>query len=589
MNNSSRIAPRIIVAATLLSIATIPLFAQAKTAAAPAAAPAARSIADLRAIGISDFAFSLFRDPLLYPETALMFNPAAAAGFSNSSFFSAAVDLPYEKTESTEIRADDSIGQKGGSSRTSDESVSPDLSLLTFFPFPSKKPTRVYGIVADAGLDYQRKTTQNTNFDSISQSEVITDLTWPISASLGGLIAGGTRSAGWGVFMEYGFGMNLHAFRRTDAVVAGSAVTTWSSVLNPADVFAHSLDLRAGKRFPLSRSASIGVVLGLEGGLEGASTVYTTVDADGDGKGDSIMSFHDWYLSTGPGAPAVPATGYDRVDRTWSIRALLSPDLRIALADGFEIFLDGTWRGLDLDYRRCYEHISYSVSSTDASAASSFLNSSLTSGEVMSGVAIGSSMDSLWKIGAGYRRIDERYSQNGVDAAGNSTFSYVNPNHYPEAHLGATPANDAIAEAVAARGLPPWSDVTNAILLLAGWDYRAAPRVRLFASLGAAGSRRIQEYWVFNLDTRTSWTESITVDDFRWDLKAAAGMAIQLSGKTVLTLDCVGTGISGSTTQSSETLPFDADIGQDTTNGTRDKAAAAPFSLRVHAGLSFTY
>ncbi len=384
---------------------------------------------NIRPIGIEDFSFYAFRDPLLYSETAVTVNPAAAAVLRDL-FVDIVVDVPYTKADSTEIRADDSIGQKGGTNRTADETISPAFSSLMLFPLKKRGNTPVLGITAAADLDYRRITSQKANFDSISQSVTVTDLTWPLGASLGAILASGRDRLSWGLALDYAFDMNLHAFRKSDEIVSGAVVTTWSNVINPVDEYTHTLELRGGIRTQLSNVASFGVALELGGGLRQASKAYRHVDADGDGKGEQIMTLHDWYLPNPTGTPAIQATGYDRLDRTWSCSALISSELRVALTGAIELFLHGTWRGLDLDYQTYYEHVSYPTSLANKSKAHTILNSGLASGEVMAGLAIGKSTDSLLKIGVGYRRIDERLSQNGVDAAGNNIYSYINPNNY---------------------------------------------------------------------------------------------------------------------------------------------------------------
>ena len=409
-------------------------------AAAPGPAPAAAKIAaDLRAISDTDFTFLLFRDPLLYPETAVDTNPSVAAGFGDT-FVSGVLDLPYTRTDTTLTRADDSVGQKGGTSRSVDDLLAPTLSVMSLFPSVSKKAPLVGGLFGNAALDYEGAQKQNTNYDSISQSQVTTKLTWPVGASLGGLLAGGRRNSGWGVSATYNYTMDLHSYETIENVVGATKLTTYANALNPADIFTHDLDVRIGTRFPLSRSTSLGLAMQLGAGLKDASTAYIAADSNGDGTLDTIMTLHDYYLSSNYQNP-VPAS-YDRVDRTWGFRAYLSPDLRIALQDGLEVFLDGTWKGLDLDYNTYWQHVLYNSSTADSSMQTSFLNNGLRSGEVMLGVALGNNIDSLLKIGVGYRRIDQELSEDGVDSAGNNIYSTINPNHYPEYSLGAAPRND---------------------------------------------------------------------------------------------------------------------------------------------------
>jgi len=560
--------------------------AAAKEEAARVAAQA-KSVADLRAIGDSEFAFISFRDPLLYPETSILVNPAMAAGFT-SSLVSGVLDLPYERSDETLIRTDDSIGQKNGTSRTVDETLTPDLSFMTLFSSGSKQSPLVWGVFGDFLLEWARTQTQNTNYDTISESEVVTDFRWPLSASLGGLLAGGPRVSGWGVSAQYSFTMDLHSYEETDSMGTDGTITSaWADALNDSDIYTHDLDVRLGKRFPLSRSTSFGLAVDLGAGLRDASTAYTSVDTDDDGAGDTVMTLQAYNMSAV--YPTATAVSYDRVDNTWGFRAWLSPDIRVALQDGLEVFIDGTWRGLDMDYRTYYEHILYDSASTDTSLAKSLLDSSLRSGEVMAGVALGSSMESLWKIGVGYRRIDSQFSEDGVDSAGNNVYSSINPNHYPELSLTTTPADDLVSEMVADNDLPPWTDVTNAILLSVGWESKPSVKLRLFASLQAELFNQVQTWYVFNLDTRTVWTETETVNEVSWDVKAVAGLAFELDKGVIFTLDCAGTGMSGDYTGSSETLPYDTEAGTETTNGATDATSSSPLSVEIHAGLCVKY
>jgi hypothetical protein len=184
---------------------------------------------------------------------------------------------------------------------------------------------------------------------------------------------------------------------------------------------------------------------------------------------------------------------------------------------------------------------------------------------------------------------DEEFSENGLDSAGNSVYSSVNPNHYPEVSLGLAPKNDLVSEMVDALGLPPWSDVTNALLLSVGFEVRATTKLRLFASVRAEWFNQVQTWDVFNLDTRTVWTETVTVNELSWDAKAIAGLAFELDKGVIFVLDCIGTGVSGNFTGSSETLPYDTEAGAETTNGASDLTASAPLTLKIHAGLTYRY
>jgi hypothetical protein len=584
----------ITIAAIILVAMSAAAWAQAAdkdTAKAPAkeetsTQAVARTAADLRAISDTDFTFVLFRDELLYPETSIAFNPAVAAGFKGS-LLSGALDLPYMRTDDTLIRADESVGQKGGTSRTVVDTITPDLSVMSLFPAGPSSLSLVGGVYGQARLDFDRSQTKNDNYDSISESKVDTKLQWPVSATIGGLVAGGPRNSGWGATAQYAYTMSLHAIEEIDSVAGGQTVTTFGDVLNAADAYTHDLDIRLGKRFPLSRSTSLGLALAVGAGLRDASAAYKAVDTNNDGAYDRVLSLHDYYFS--PDFQSTVAYSYDRKDLTWGFRALLSPDLRISLQDGLEVFLDGTWRGLDMQYRNYYEHVLYDAASTDKSVLNSLLDTSLRSGEVMLGMSFGTSTDSLWKVGVGYRRTDNEYSETGVDVLGNSVFSTVNPNNYPEYNLGTAPQNDLVSGMVGAQGLPPWSDVTNGVLLTAGFEYKAAAKLRLFASLGAEWFNQVQTWNVFNLDTRTVWTESVTVNELSWDARAVAGIAFELDKDTVFTLDCVGTGVSGVFTGSSETLPFDLGAGTDTTNGTTDTTSGSPLTLKIHAGLTYRY
>ena len=542
----------------------------------------------LRAIGNSDFTFYQFQDPLLFPDVAVTVNPAMAAALSDH-FIDGVLDAPYTRNETTLTRADNSIGQKGGTSDTVVQSLLPTATYLELLPSKMKKLPGVMGFDASANLSYNDTETVKTNYDSTGQSAKTTSLTWPFGATAGALYAKQNPKSTIGLAADLSYAMNRHAFQETQTVVGSNIVTTYSSALNPYDIYTGALDLRGGIKLPLSRSAEFDLAAGVTGGLSDQSTNYTAVDTNGDGFADEILTYHDWYLSTGPGAPTVTAKGYDNLDRTWSVKALLSPELRVALTDDLELFTDGTWNGFDYSDRTTYQHITYSGSSPDQSVANAYLNSSLTTGQVLVGLAVGKSTDSLLKVGVGYQRIDTRYSQTGVDAAGNSVYSNINPNHYPEVSLGTAPAYDTVVQAVTGLGQPPWSDVTNALILEGGWEYRSGPQVRFFANVRVSGSSRAQQYWVFNLDTRTPWNETVTSNALSWGLTGTAGVAIQVSRTMALTIDCVGDALNGNVAQNAETLPFDTVLGKDTTNGSTDQTTTTPVNVTIHAGFSIAY
>lgn len=534
-----------------------------------------------------DFTFSQFQNPLLYPDSTVALNPAVAAGL-RKNFADAQVNLPYVRNATTLTRADNSIGAKGGTSKTVKEKLQPSLSFLGLYPLKGGQRGALFGIRSSASMNLDSSATVKSNYDTNGQSSSQQGLTWPLNASVGGLYAFGKLGKGKGISLDLGYHMEPHSFLTTKNVVGSNVVTTYSDALNPYDVYGGSVDLRGGLQHQLSGSSAFSVAVGLTGGLTDQSRQYTAVDTNGDGTPDTLETYHEWYLSKGPGAPSTTAASFSARDRSWHMAASLSPELRVALTNSLELFTDGTWNGFDLTYRTRYQHIGYTGSPPDKSLADTYLNSSLGSGRVLVGLAFHKRAGSELRAGIGYARSDIRYSQDGTDAAGNSVYSTLNPNHYPEVKLGTSPAYDAVVQAVSQLGEPAWSNVSNQLQFAAGWQYRAGPKTRLFADLNIGAGIQSQEYWVFNLDTRTPWNETVTSKSIDWTLHGTAGIAMTLSKSAVLTIDGTSNGTTGTLSQSSETLPFDASFGRVTTNGASDQVTSTPFSFTIHAGLSWS-
>lgn len=543
---------------------------------------AARVYTILREPWPRDWDFLAIRDGRLHPETNFLTNPALIVTIPASILILNGDLLASGDTE-TLTRADGSVGLKGGTMESSSGRFAPDLGFLSLKKKAKGGPSAFF---ASAALDLASVTVKKVNYDALSEYSVQTDSDGSGGFRLGSVGSGRTRTAYWGLAWAFDFKATPHSFRKLEDSSSGSLLTSWGMAIHPADSLVSGLDLSGGLGIPLSRSSFLGLALALRGSVDDASKAWRATDANGDGINESLLELDDYWLGLEPADPAEAVTAFSRRDLDLGFRAVFSPSLRIALSESLELHASADWSVLDLLSGSAYERFAYEGSPdgyADISLATSLWDSSLGSGSALVGLTIGKNRASLFRLGLAYGHSGWRRSQDGLDAVGNSTFSAYNPEHCPEAAIGTAPANGVV---VAAAGLP-WTRTEDSLSLLGAWEYRPSAAMSLFAEFGLGGERRMEEFRVFNLDTRTVWTEEAGSSGLSWGLRSAAGLSFDLGAGTRFILDCRVAPLDGGLGATTDALPFDLGANTDTANGSYDSVGDSPLSLRLRAGLTF--
>lgn len=563
-------------AATALSLAFLGVSASAQSPG--------RAIATLRAPQVRDFDFLPIRDARLYPETDVFSNPALLAVLSRA-FLLLDADASFLRDESVQIRADASIGQKGGSASTVSQSISPNASCAYLAPLKGGKSA--FGAFGSLGMGLASLVETKSNYDALSEWVETRDESGSGGFALGAMYAAKAGNVDWGLSGSFSFAAEPHAFRAVTDASAGTPIVSAGAAIRDRDSNDGSLALRSGMSFPLSRSTALAIGLSLSGGYLDRSRNYRTLDTNSDGVNDpQAVTVASYWLERDIADAGNPVTSYDHRDRTWKAGARLFTGIRIALSDSLELFCDLDWDALDLDAGESWERFVYTDSPegyADQSRVARTRDSSLASGSAVLGLVIGKTRDSLLRLGVGYERLGERRSQDGVNAVGDRLFSAYNPNHYPEVEFfAAAPANGAVARAA---GLP-WTRSLDSLSLLGAWEVRPNAKMSLFADMEVSGVRRMDEYRVYSLDTRTVWTEKEESLGIDWSVETTAGLSFEVGKGKRLAFDCRLAPLSGYARKESETLPYDLDIGSETEDGSRGLEESNPFGLRLRACLS---
>jgi hypothetical protein len=562
--------------AAALALAGLPLMAQSR----------ASQNASLDSTGARDYDFLRLRDARLFPETDILANPAMLATLP-SALFIAYTDSGFSRYADTLIRADDSTGLKNGSKATVDSSLASELELLTLRPLQNKSACAFYGM---GDLALGSTTVTKSNYDAISEASVQTDEDNSGDFALGGMYAAKAKYFNWGVGGDFAMAIAPHSFRKTVDSSTGVAQTIAGDAIRANDRTRTAVKINSGFAVPLSRSATLTIGLKVGGSLMDKSAVYRTQDSNSDGVNDpapvTMQSYWLWYV---PAVPADKVTAYDYSDKTMGVTARFAPGLWIALSDSVMLFTSIDWDAIDSTLGSQYEHRTFAGSAADYvdhSLKNVSIDSGLLSGSAAVGVSISKSGASTLRLGLGYERLDRRMSQKGVDAAGNDIFTRtLNEHHYPEANLGLAPGNGAVASAAGT----PWTSVSDAVSLLGAWEYRPTKELSLFADFDVSGAYRVNTFNVFNLDTRTVWTENDSSLGIDWSLETTAGLSFDVGRDRRFIFDCRVAPLSGAASRSAESLPFDTDMNTDSSNGVYDIEETAPLSLRLRAGFNFGY
>ena len=575
MNAKNRTARGTFLAALVIIAATSPLAAQTKKLSAASLDPA----------GISDYTFVMLHDPLLYPETAFELNPAVLTKLKQKLVL-IGTDAVFERSEKTLERLDGSLGLKGGTMTSVSQSFLPNAGFSAFIPKGKRGAEKTLGfsLSAEAAKLMEQDSFTDYNFYSERTNRKLDDLTWNAGGDLYYAKAG--KSAVYGASAGYVYDYAPALFREeTDASVVPSALAI-KETLRDSRIITHGLESAVGMSFPLSSAAECSLSLRYVGAFRDASNKMTPFDSDGNGTLDTVMPESAYALYTGAGGPLKAATAYDAKDITIDAALTIHPYLRLYLMKDVELFLSGDYSLLNISDRSAYEHYTYADSlEADQSFSHGTFDGGLSSFAIMPGVSVRTGKTGLLKIGAGYRRSDLRYRQDGTSREGLNAYSRLNPENYTELALGLEPKNDSLVDS----GVIPSRDLEQTLMFKAGWENRVSSTLSLFFRTDVSASRRERTWNAFNLDTRSVWSETGKDESLKWQLNPILGLALKTGKSGMFTLDVGRSASTGSVGSENETAPFGINENRASENGEKDLSAGKPFKLELHAGMVFSF
>lgn len=167
------------------------------------------------------------------------------------------------------------------------------------------------------------------------------------------------------------------------------------------------------------------------------------------------------------------------------------------------------------------------------------------------------------RIGLGYSRYAERYSQEGDTAAGLSLYSSLNPDHYTELSLGVNPLNDILMDS----DLYPSETVIHRFDLSADYRWTPIEDFLLLMNFAVSGFYDTKTYRAFNLDTRTVWEETYTAGELNWIIESLIGVAFPFGEKFTCTLNLKNLSTVGDLSFTDETHPYDINLERSSENG----------------------
>jgi hypothetical protein len=568
MKNNQKIILKLVAVILFLTIAIITV-------------PAQSGSGNLRRVGNAEFEFYSLQDPLLFPETAFEVNPAVLRRL-NKKFLLFDSDLSLESSSTTAERLDDSIGSKGGTYTQLSQDFTPSAALGYLSPLSKAKRRPILGAVLDFDMTYDLEQQEYIDYQAFSENVVNRQLDTPLTVGSDFFFASTLGKGFWGASAGYAFNYIPALFRTvTDASLPDDG-TYVDNTVREYDIFSHNAAASLGTVFPISRAAEISVAVNYDGAFTDRKKEYIAIDKDGDGNNETVMEYGTYVFFEGAGGPATLAESYDAKDLTISNQVTLHPSMRLYVADKVELFFGGEYTVLDLDHRTSYQRIRLvgDPEEEDESIKYDTFNSSFTSFDVLGGLAVRVGANSLMKMGIGYLRDDQRFSQDGRTAAGGLLYNRENTGNYTELSLGLEPANNSIIGNVENSS----KDLTHSLILRIGLENKPKSGLQTFFAFDLTASRNKAVYYAYNLDTRSVWYEESVTEGILWELSPVAGIAFPVGKNGAWSVSLKGTGSFGDPERTTETAPFDESQQKATTDGSIDLAKTADFNFEVKIG-----
>ena len=554
------------------------------------ASPAAQQI---QSTGDADFLFINLKQPLLYPETDYRANAAVLAALKNN-LFTGNLDFIYSQSNTDLSRMDNTIGKTGGTYRSLVRRIKPllDLGLL----LPGKKICTGLGLRGD--LDYSAVKDLYNDYNAFTEKRTDVQTTSPFNLGLDYFTCFPINKSTLGLGAGYTFGHDPKVVARvTDESISPTLEYT-DNLVKATDDYIHSANLGLGTVFS-SSTAWFSLAAGYQGAYKDSSRAFIAVDKDQDGKMELLLDYatymgRDDLDRDNDGQVDSPAILFDQANYTITNIFTLHPALRVMLARELELLLAGTYRVLGYEYNK--QWMRYTTAddphpediTSDKTWQSSMHNTSFQTFDVLAGVVVNNtSRKSQLRLGLGYSRFIDTYSQDGDTRVGLHMYNALNTNNYTELNLGINPENNSIK----AAGVEPSRTTLQELFLQTGleWVPLDQTKVKLFWALALTGQLRAQLYYAYNLDTRSVWQEQDTGGGLALNIDMLAGITFPVTKDMVLALDYRGSNIIGDFIFNGETAPFDAGLQRLTENGDTDLAEKGGLNFSLTAGLVLSY
>lgn len=539
-------------------------------------AQAARGSGNLRQIQDRNFIFRSLQDPMMYPECAFTVNPGVLMDI-NGTMLITDLGSSFDHNKDIYTRLDETFGSIGGTYTMQRTAFLPDLFTGLVLPVGGKLNDPRFGASADFNLLYSNDRDEYINYNAFSEniSTTVKDITWNAGGDLYLALQPKSSEFGFSIGYRYTSIPRLFSLVSDDTLDSGGYI---EDEIRSYDEKTHSAAARAGIIVPLSRAAELHFALNYRGDVTNRNDKYLSVDNDGDGYNETIISYAEYYASQ--------AAEYDSKDLTVGTDLTLHPVMRLYVSDDVEMFFSGEYSILDRSDRTYYQRVRYVTDLTDdQSLYKEITNSSFTSFKVHGGFGVETENSGLIKFGVAYTQEDQRFRQEGVGPAGANVYSRLNPSNYTELNLGLEPLNNSIVSQIDT----PSEVFSQTLAFSFGYELHPAQGPATYFLINVTGRNERQSYYAYNLDTRSVWFEEERTIGLSWELRPVAGIAIRIGKKdnVIWSVNVQGTGTVGSPSKLSETAPYDTFLGRTSTNGDIDTSDSVSFQFEASTGFLF--
>jgi len=511
-----------------------------------------------------DFLFLTPENKELYPELDYQANPAVLCDVDQNLML-ANLDLSSTYTESLKTRIDDSIGLKGGTEKLSSFFLAPGGDLTMFLPLDEQS---LFGFSLFYNSRHSVDKADYLNFNGVTENrKILTDENDFNSGTDFYIALELPENLDIGFSLGYNINIDPAVFKWVTDSTISPALQYTEPLLTPDNLndFTHGVDAAAGMTFPADEfKFLVGVVY--NGTYKDSTDEWVEVDTNADGYKDTIYSLSEYYaLPAASGGPAEAVTGHSFIDYTLQTGVDLNATFIWDIENNISMLAGGSYSIIDYTFNHHEKHVLTATILKDSSYIDKIYDAGL--GTFDANIAFDfedKENKSSFRIGVGYSRYMEKYSQNGDTVAGLMLYSSQNTGHYTELSLGTEPINNALVDAA----LYPSEHEIHEIMLNAGWRWIPEEVVTIFFDFGISAFSDTKTYRAFNLDTRTAWEEKDIAANLSWLITPAAGVSFPLDEDLICTVDIQNVSTIGDISLTDESHLYDISLDRVSTNGT---------------------